>query len=92
MFEDEESQAFYEALPELQALVPAILLQDSSDAPAQASADALDSSPADQGSVEAEAPQKAATKAGQGRQRGCEPQRRGCAVCSAALLHQHTGL
>ena len=63
MFEDEESQAFYEALPELQALVPAILLQDSSDAPAQASPDALDSSPADQGSAEAEASQKAAMKA-----------------------------
>ena len=36
MFEDEESQAFYEALPELQALVPAMLLQDAAEAPADA--------------------------------------------------------
>ena len=29
-FEDEESHTFYEVLPELQGLVPAILLQDTS--------------------------------------------------------------
>ena len=74
MFEDEESQAFYEALPELQALVPAILLQDPSDAPAQASPGTLDSPHAATGSAATEAPQQAARKADRADKEGASHQ------------------